>query len=139
MPDYQYAFRPNGVREAIREAAHLAANKFHLVQLDISNAFNSIPHSVLINELQTAAPSVQVRRYITDFLRYRYSDDLQAGRVYQVGVPQGDPLSMLLFCHATSHTLETLKEKFTHVVAYADDVVIAVPRTNNAAADMATM
>lgn len=42
---------------------------------------------------------------------------------------------MLLFCHATAHTVKELQRKFTHVVAYADDVVIAIPATNSSVQD----
>lgn len=42
------------------------------------------------------------------------------------GVPQGDPLSMQLFCLATDCILRFLENQKIPVVGYADDVTIAI-------------
>ncbi|MGL5030324.1 MAG: reverse transcriptase domain-containing protein [Aeromonas sp.] len=42
----------------------------------------------------------------------------------KTGIPQGDPLSMLLFCVALEPVLDRLSKEGLEVVSYADDIVV---------------
>jgi hypothetical protein len=65
--------------------------------LDITKAYDSVPHSKIIERLQAAGVKDHLVRIITDLLSNRtttiYGRTVPIGR----GVPQGDPLSPLLF------------------------------------------
>ena len=52
-----------------------------------------------------------------------YSSEIKAG------VPQGDALSMLLFCICINGVLEKLEALGYKVVAYADDIIIGFLRS----------
>lgn len=42
----------------------------------------------------------------------------------KAGVPQGDPLSSLLFCLAIEPVIQKLKAKGYEIVAYCDDMMV---------------
>ena len=71
----------------------------HAVSLDTKNAFNSLPRA--------GVPKVLID-YIRNFLDLRHSRDVKCE---VCGVPQGDPLSMFLFCMATERLLRRLEER----------------------------
>ncbi|ESU34875.1 Hypothetical protein DHA2_152589 [Giardia duodenalis] len=89
--------------------AHQQAG-MHAASLDIKNAFNSLPRA--------GVPKVLID-YIRNFLDLRHSRDVKCE---VCGVPQGDPLSMFLFCMATERLLRRLKEGH-HLPCLADDIV----------------
>lgn len=101
----------------------MRANKHNLLQLDIQNAFNSVPHEVIIAELKSQGVTGQFIDYLDLFLKARHADLIE---VVECGVPQGDPLSMLLFCIATNPILVAIGNKGLDFVAYADDVVVDI-------------
>lgn len=62
------------------------------------------------------------QNYLDSFLKARHCDLLNE---VKCGVPQGDPLSMMLFCLATDRVLKEIAAHFD-CVSYADDVVIDI-------------
>lgn len=108
--------------------------------LDLSNAFGSVPHTLILQNLRRAGLSDQFVQLVEDL----YSDttckvrtengctgDISIGK----GVKQGDPLSALLFNIAIEPLLRMVKAKHEsnafslhgrklNVLAYADDLVI---------------
>lgn len=125
MKPYQFCFLPAGIIAARAEVYKSLGENRELLVLDVKNAFGTIPHNQISKMLRTRAPGVQVTSYIERYLKKRHSDDLQ-GVHEGVGVPQGDPLSMLLFALAIEPVLEQLQQKLGKVVAYADDVIIGL-------------
>jgi hypothetical protein len=100
-----------------------------LLQLDISNAFNTCDRARLLHELY-AIPSLQSIFRIVDFAYARPTALLLQGCNGQAimssqGVRQGDPLSALLFCIYMRETLDQVHEK-TGVTIYGffDDINI---------------
>ncbi|ESU34777.1 Reverse transcriptase, partial [Giardia duodenalis] len=93
----------------------------HAVSLDTKNAFNSLPRAEVVRALnEVGVPKVLID-YIRNFLDLRHSRDVKCE---VCGVPQGDPLSMLLFCMATERLLRRLRERGITFLAYADDIVV---------------
>lgn len=124
-PD-QFCFRKSGRPLALRKAKQLLERYPRILQLDVKNAFNSIPHNQIIRQLIQQGPGKQVIRYIQRFFNARWSDDLP-GLHQGVGVPQGDPMSMLLFAVGVDPVIRQIKEEFGDISAYADDIVVGLP------------
>jgi len=59
--------------------------------------------------------------YVEAFLLARHCDALQQ---IKCGVPQGDPLSMMMFCLGIEPILKFLDQRKIEFVCYADDIVI---------------
>jgi hypothetical protein len=98
-----------------------------LLQLDISNAFNSCDRARLLGELY-ALPSLQSVYRIAEFAYKQSSALVLGGCEGQMidsaqGVRQGDPLSALLFCIYMRDILQQVSEA-TGVVVYGffDDI-----------------
>ncbi|KAE8301202.1 putative Reverse transcriptase/endonuclease [Giardia duodenalis] len=120
LPAWQLAFEHLAQMKAIRAAEELKRTH-HLLTVDVRNAFNSVPHSVILFALRRAGVVQPTVAYIESFLAARHSSDLPA---VPAGVPQGDPLSMAMFCQSLVWPVETYLGQYK-VVAYADDLVIA--------------
>ncbi|ESU38294.1 Reverse transcriptase, partial [Giardia duodenalis] len=117
LPPWQLAFEPMAQVKAIARAEALKRD-CHLLTVDVKNAFNSVPHPVLLFSLHRAGVPAATVSYVESFLRARHAADLPAG------VPQGDPLSMAMFCHALTWPVESFLAQY-EVLAYADDMILA--------------
>ncbi|ESU34831.1 Reverse transcriptase [Giardia duodenalis] len=87
--------------------AHQQAG-MHAVSLDTKNASNSLPRAEVVRALNEAGVPKVLVDYIGDFLDLRHSKDVKCE---VCGVPQGDPLSMVLFCMAIERLLRRLRER----------------------------
>lgn len=80
-----------------RDRRHSQGRQAYVAFLDIKKAYDTVPHSRIISRLQDAGVSDDMIRVVQDLLTNRttviYGHTIQIGR----GVPQGDPLSPLLF------------------------------------------
>ncbi|ESU36054.1 Reverse transcriptase [Giardia duodenalis] len=104
--DRLQAERVRGRREE-GPRAHQQAG-MHAVSLDTKKASNSLPRAEVVRALNEAGVPKVLIDYIRNFLDLRHSRDVKCE---VCGVPQGDPLSMLLFCMATERLLRRLKER----------------------------
>ena len=95
------------------------------ISIDITNAFNSIPREEILNGLDVAQVPRTMRNYIASFLQLRHG-------LHMHEVPQGDPLSMLLYCLGQGAFLEKVRESFPSLIAYADDILIIHDDSQNA-------
>ena len=114
------------------EAAVHAARRFLdnmqdswvLVQLDFSNAFNSLHRRAILDAIATRAPQL-----------YRYCNTAYAAPSLLIfgdfeisseeGIQQGDPLGPLLFCLCLQPILESIIEPL--LIGYMDDLTFGGP------------
>ncbi|EFO65686.1 Reverse transcriptase/endonuclease, putative [Giardia lamblia P15] len=122
LPPWQLAFERMAHVKAISKAEGLKASH-HLLTVDVRNAFNSVPHAVIIFSLHRARVPLPTVDYISSFLGARHSADLAT---VPAGVPQGDPLSMALFCQSIVWPVEAFLSQY-ELLAYADDLIVASP------------
>lgn len=120
MPSWQLAFDQLAQMKAIKLAEEYKKT-CHLTTIDVKNAFNSVPHQVISFSLHRAGVPQSTVSYIESFLMARHTSDLGA---VPAGVPQGDPLSMAIFCQSIVWPIETFLSNY-RVIAYADDIVLA--------------
>ena len=105
------------------------------LQIDVQNAFGRLPRHLLYKVMCERCP--QACTTWLPFLQRTLAADLSVpsfldGSCLRVceGVPQGDPLSALLFSSYIAHTLSTVPlvaGTATKLRAYVDDVVICSP------------
>ena len=128
----QYAFTANGqlrILQAVTEARKYRDRT--VTTIDIKNAFNSVPFALIRHTMEQAEVAGNVVEYIMRFLAARYYK-VGDGKEEHLpcGVPQGDALSMQLFCLAIQPVLEQLRQDWedTEILAYADDITVIHPR-----------
>ena len=107
-------------------------NKY-IAKIDMTNAFGSIEHSVILRALNNIKGIERLAYYISVFLKrmkiqYDAGDGKMELKDIDRGVPQGDPLSMSLFALGLDCVIKKIKQddttKTLSVVAYADDVIL---------------
>lgn len=149
LPDSQAGFRPGRSRYDLILLLRCAQDHYHpwkrrgfpkppsrrlySVFLDITKAYDSVPHIKIVERLRDAGIPEYLIRIIVDLLSNRtttiYGRSIPVGR----GVPQGDPLSPLLFIlflHPLSKKLEECGVKGAELpgglilrdLEYADDI-----------------
>jgi hypothetical protein len=95
--------------------------------LDISKAFDSIPHNTLLSELQTINCSSNTTRWFSSYLNNRYqrvltNDGSTPWKPVSRGVPQGSCLSPLLF----NIVMRDLPRSTScSTIQFADDVTLS--------------
>ena len=120
LPPWQLAFEHLAQVKAVRRAEELKRTH-HLHTVDVRNAFNSVPHPVILFALHRAGVPLGTVEYVASFLAARRAPDLPS---VPAGVPQGDPLSMAMFCQCLVWPVEASLPQYK-VIAYADDLVLA--------------
>ncbi|KAJ8494781.1 hypothetical protein ONZ51_g2095 [Trametes cubensis] len=104
-----------------------------VLYLDITSAFPAVNHRRLLHNLRRRRVPEPIVRWIADFLRNRRtqlkfddftSDPLQA----DCGLPQGSPLSPILYLFYSSDLLEIFdpKDRSCLSLGYIDDTAVAV-------------
>lgn len=98
-----------------------------LLQLDFTGAFDTVDHQRLVATLQEMGFPAWVAAWAKSFLtartaRLRFEDELSDPFDIQAGVPQGSPLSPILFIlYITSLYTELRQAEGIIVVGFADD------------------
>ena len=142
LPDMQMGNRANRSTElAVRilsDAVHTAWSRnacASLLQLDLSGAFDTVHHLRLLDTMRAKGLPAWVVRWVRSYLEDRtavlvFDGEASARRVVPAGVPQGSPLSPILFILYIStlyNDLERLRGTLT--IGFADDTnVLAFSR-----------
>lgn len=125
--DSRVGFRPGGsAHDAVRRArSHIAAGYRWVVDLDLANFFDRVPHDVLMARVARRVKDKRVLLLIRRDLRAGMMDGgLVSPRTE--GTPQGGPLSPLL-SHILLDDLDRELERRGHRFArYADDCNVSV-------------
>ena len=105
--------------------------------LDVAKAFDSVWHAGLVRQCIADLPT-GVARWVAAFLRDRTAAVLEDGSVSRhfptlAGVPQGSPLSPLLYSFYT-RTMPLPRTPLTGATVYADDVAVWASAQTPAAA-----
>ena len=128
-----YGFRPQlGCFDALREVDHLLKQGYtYVVDADMKSYFDSIPHELLMQQVEQRISDGKLLDLIRLFLRQEVMDGLERWTPTN-GTPQGAVLSPLL-ANIYLHPLDKLitGEGFK-MVRYADDFVILCKNLNDA-------
>ena len=139
IPTQQFGFRKNSSCELALLAAQDKwfedINKGSYVGallIDLSKAFDSIEHSQLLVELDKIGCNDKSLQWFTSFLtnrmqRVKVGDTVSTWRPVSKGVPQGSPLSPLLFNITVRHLPET---SGSDCFQFADDLTNSVAERN---------
>ncbi len=120
-----FGFRPKmGCKDALREVVRLLKDGWKwVVDLDLENYFETIPHKQLLERVGEHVSDGNVMGLVESFLNQEVVDDLKRWKPLS-GTPQGAVLSPLL-ANIYLHPLDKLlKEKGIHSIRYADDAVL---------------
>jgi hypothetical protein len=113
----QHGFRPfRWTTTALLLIVMAAANSFNekkppthtgLVKLDISKAFDSVDHTLLLKQLSASAINSNIMRWLATYIRGRsafflFRSSISSSLIIHSGVPQGSVISPSLFNFFTS-------------------------------------
>jgi len=139
LPPEHYGGRPGRSAEdamaILSENIHKAwknKNVFTAVFLDVAGAFNNVHHRRLIHNLRTRRLPLEIVKWVQSFLQGRSTQLHFNGSTSQsiptlAGVPQGSPLSPILYMYYNADLLEAAKDKpDTMSLGFIDDIVYGV-------------
>jgi RNA-directed DNA polymerase len=120
-----YGFRPGrGCKDALREVGHwLEEGYTHVVDADLRNYFDSIPHERLMERVRARISDGRLLGLLEGWLRQDVVQELERWTPTG-GTPQGaviSPLLANLYLHGLD---EHLARQGYHMVRYADDFVV---------------
>ena len=138
LKDHQHGFRQqrSTVTALTSITNHIAkglnqkkpANRTVLVALDLSKAFDTVSHEILLSDIYNLTVSARIKKFLKSYLKGRQSYTVFQGikskcRIIKQGVPQGGVLSPLLF-NIYMSPLPLPTGVNMHLVSYADDTSI---------------
>jgi hypothetical protein len=96
-----------------------------VLYLDLSKAFDSVPHKLLINQLKSFGYSNKLLKFFHSYLSNRFQKVVVQGQESEYlpvlsGVPQGSILGPLLFLYYINNCGQNLSQN-TNLSLYADD------------------
>ena len=98
--------------------------------IDFTGAYDKIWREDMLGELTEMECPQEIVRWVRAWLkdrraRTKWNAELSKPRVLEEGIPQGSPLSPILYILATASLTATVEEKdHTSVVTYADDITV---------------
>ena len=97
-----------------------------LLQLDIKGAFDTVNHIRLLDTLRNAGFPMWIVRWVRSYLetrtaRLRFDGETTDPFDLQAGVPQGSPLSPILFILYIASLYEAIRVDGIRIVGFADD------------------
>ena len=140
---FQFGFRPNS---STQEALLHLSNEWHqqldsgnqvaAIFFDLSKAFDTVPHDLLLESLQRVGVSGSLLTWFEDYLSGRLQRVVLDGHTSAAlpvtsGVPQGSILGPLLFIIFMNSIFDTVLSGGSRIILYADDMVLYKPIKNN--------
>ncbi len=137
LQQHQHGFRPkHSTTSALLSLTNCALNGFNrknppdrtiVVALDLTKAFDSIPHTKLIDKVSNTSLPSSVTRWLSNYVRGRKSrvnfrSQLSTARTIHTGVPQGSVISPTLFNFYISDLPPPPAQ--VNLVSYADDITV---------------
>ena len=122
---HSYGFRPGkGCKDALRRVDELlkSGHRF-VVDADLKSYFDSIPHDLLMKQVQTRVADGRVLKLIESFLKANIMEGLDQWTP-MAGAPQGAVLSPLLSNIYLNPLDHLMAQQGCEMVRYADDFVI---------------
>ena len=102
-----------------------------LLSLDVASAFDRVSHARLTHNLRRRKIPTILSRWIANFLtdrkiKVRVAGYTQPLSIVHAGIPQGSPLSLILYLFYNADLLESLENKglCTSAAGFMDDVNI---------------
>ena len=122
---HSHGFRPGrGCKDALRRVDQLLKDGYrHVVDADLKSYFDTIPHDLLMKQIQTRVADGRVLKLIESFLKANIMEGLSQWTP-MAGAPQGAVLSPLLSNIYLNPLDHLLAGKGYEMVRYADDFVI---------------
>ena len=139
IPDEQSAYRRHCSTEtAIRSAVNNMIEIINkdgtgmLLMLDLSAAFDTVDHDLLLGDLRSIGISGDVYDWYESFLRNRnmvvkVNDMVSQPKCLKRGVPQGSVLGPTLFSIYTASLANILRDRGVKFIIYADDTQFCFP------------
>lgn len=140
LPDTQYGARTGRATETalqqITEKIHTIWGRGRkrvasLLSLDVSKAFDRVSHVRLAHNLRKRRVPESLVRWVTDFLSNRrtevkINDYILPESAISVGIPQGSPISPILYLFYNADLLESCEDIRLHTSAtgFVDDINI---------------
>lgn len=123
--EHSYGFRPGlGCKDALRRVQHLlTAGHTWVLDADLQQYFDSIPHEQLLAQIRRKVSDRRVLALLAAYLTQPILDELQTWAPEQ-GTPQGAVLSPLLANIYLDPLDHLVAEAGFEMVRYADDFVI---------------
>ena len=137
LPTQHYGGRPGRSTEdammALSESIHSAWKKklmYTAIFLDVAGAFNNVHHKRLEYNLRKRRMPQLIVRWISSFLKGRstqlHFNGAKSERISTpAGVPQGSPLSPLLYMYYNADLLDIPRNRGTSI-GFIDDIVFGV-------------
>jgi retron-type reverse transcriptase len=139
LPAYHYGGRPgHSAEDAMMEMseriydAWKRHNVYTTLFVDVAGAFNNVHHKRLIHNLQKRRVPVEIARWIQSFLQDRttkltFNGSTTSSIHTPAGVPQGSPLSPLLYIYYNADLLD-ISESYSDLSAlgFIDDIIFGV-------------
>ena len=135
LDPFQFGFRPTkSTTDALLMATDWIAERtrsggiVYGVALDLVAAFDSISRAYLVQTLRQLEAPPFLTHWCRSFLQDRTAELLISGINFTTttlaGVPQGSPLSPLLFILGVNAALQIPKGTGVHLQAYSDDILL---------------
>tara|TARA_B100000315_G_scaffold116977_1_gene107251 strand:+ start:447 stop:1667 length:1221 start_codon:yes stop_codon:yes gene_type:complete len=120
-----YGFRPGrGCKDALRQVERLLqAGYRYVVDADLKSYFDTIPHHLLMEQVETKVSDGRVLRLIERYLKQGVLEPMKAW-LPEAGTPQGAVISPMLaniYLNPLDHAMEKTGR---HMIRYADDFVV---------------
>ena len=138
LPKHHFGGRPGRTTEdamlILSESIYQAwkkGNVFSAILMDVAGAFNNVHHERLIHNMRKRRIPIEITQWISSFLNNRTTrmrfNGINTDRIpTPTGIPQGSPLSPILYILYNSDLLDIPEEEKQLGLGYIDDILYGV-------------